>query len=80
MRCRESFKRAAMKRFQLVRDEDVSGVSGTGLVAEGIEFTDGTAVLRWLTEHASTAVYLSMELVELIHGHEGKTRIRWIDE
>jgi hypothetical protein len=39
-----------MKRFRLVRDRDVSGVSGTGIVAEGTMFSDGTCVLRWLTE------------------------------
>lgn len=68
-----------MRRFQLVRDEDVSGSSGTGLVAEGIVFTDGTSVLRWLSENASTAVYTSFDMLVVIHGHEGKTRVRWLD-
>lgn len=69
-----------MKRFQLVRDVDVTGVSGTGLVAEGIVFTDGTAVLRWLTDNSSTAIYTSIDMLILIHGHDGSTRIRWIDQ
>ncbi len=38
-----------MKKFWLKRIEDVSQVSGTGIVAEGIIFSDGVAVLRWLT-------------------------------
>jgi hypothetical protein len=30
-----------MKTFRLIRFEDKSGVSGTGLVAEGVQFTAG---------------------------------------
>jgi hypothetical protein len=37
-----------MRLFSLVRDEDVSGISGTGPIAEGVEFTDGSVALRWL--------------------------------
>lgn len=32
--------------FTLVRDEDVSGVSGTGVVADGMLWPDGTAVWK----------------------------------
>src|SRR4051794_16547249 len=35
-------------RFELHRDQDISGVSGVGVVAEGVAFTDGTVALRWL--------------------------------
>ena len=64
--------------FHLVRAEDESGVSGTGVVAEGIEFTDGTCALRWLTPTASTALYASTEDVTTIHGHEGRTKVRYV--
>ena len=63
--------------FNLVRDEDESGVSGTGLVAWGIEFPDGTCVLRWCVALRSTAVYEAIEVLEAIHGHNGKTHIVW---
>lgn len=69
-----------MQRFELHRDIDESGISGTGLVAEGVKFTDGKAVLRWRTKHQSTGFYDSMEDLDTIHGHDGKTRIVWIDE
>ena len=68
-----------LRRFHLVRIEDVGGVSGTGVVAEGIQFTDGVAVLRWVSGYRSTAVYASMADIEAIHGHEGRTYIRWMD-
>lgn len=69
-----------MRRFNLVRDEDASGVSGTGNVAQGIEFDDGTAAMRWLTNTASTALYASITDVVMIHGHEGRTRVEFIDD
>lgn len=68
-----------MLRFNLFRNEDVSGVSGVGVVAEGVMFTDGTAALRWLGRLNSTAIYNSMEELEEIHGHQGATEVHWID-
>lgn len=66
-----------MRTFHLQRDEDVSGVSGTGIVAEGVEFSDGSVVIRWAGEHRSTVVWPGIESVEAIHGHGGATRIVW---
>lgn len=68
-----------MKRFVVERLEDVSGVSGTGVVAEGVEFTDGTVVLRWRTNLVSTAIYNSVDDLKAIHGHDGRSQIIWID-
>lgn len=67
------------RRFVLNRVEDFSGVSGIGIVAEGIEFSDGTCALRWKTKHRCTAIYDSILVLEHIHGHEGRTKIVWID-
>jgi hypothetical protein len=69
-----------MRRFVMERDEDVSGVSGTGIVAEGVVFTDGTTVLRWVTEYTSTAIYPSVGELITIHGHGGATRLHWVDD
>lgn len=68
------------RTFQLQRDTDVSGVSGTGIVADGIVFGDGTTVLRWHGEYASTVVWPSFEAAIAVHGHDGKTRPVWSDE
>jgi hypothetical protein len=64
--------------FQLVRDVDETGISGVGIVAHGVEFDDGTAVMRWATGTASTAIYDSIADVEAIHGHQGSTRLVWL--
>lgn len=65
------------KIFHMIRERDVSGISGTGKVLEGIQFSDGTIVVRWLSKHASTAVYNNIEEFEAIHGHDGAGKIVW---
>lgn len=67
--------RSKMRNFQLVRDEDASGVSGTGLVAEGVEFSSGMVAVTWLSQFSAVNVYANMRVVEELHGHDGKTRI-----
>jgi len=70
----------APRVFKLMRDTDVSGVSGAGHVADGVVFGDGTTVLRWRSEHRSTAVYASLEDAVAIHGHNGATRFEFEDD
>jgi hypothetical protein len=56
----------------------VTGVSGTGTVAEGVEFSDGTVVLKWCVgDHRSTVFWDSITDVEAIHGHDGRTQVVW---
>lgn len=67
-----------MRAFHLQRDEDETGISGTGRVAEGIEFSDGKVAIRWIVgQHRSTVTWDSIDAVEVIHGHGGRTRIMW---
>lgn len=68
-----------MRRFVLDRHEDVTGVSGTGIVAEGVIFSTGWVALTWLTQINSLVFYPGMEHVEHIHGHGGSTTIRYLD-
>lgn len=65
-----------MRTFILLRNRDVSGVSGTGKVAEGVEFSTGRVVVHWIAnEHRSTVVWDSIESVMAIHGHDGATQV-----
>jgi len=64
-----------LRIFQLVRDEDPSGVSGVGRVAVGVVFPSGKVVLEWLGSHNTLGIYDDLRRVEHIHGHGGKTRI-----
>lgn len=78
---------ASPRRFQLVRHADVTGISGTGVVAEGVQFTDGTVVVRWLKtgttrpEHVkpTTVVHDDIASVIGLHGHGGATVVEWLD-
>ncbi len=67
------------RRFVLYRYEDESGVSGTGIIAEGVQFSSGECVLTWISDTPSTNIYENIEEITRIHGHHGKTEIRWID-
>ena len=74
------------RRFLLIRHSDISGVGGTGVVAEGIRFSDDTVALRWYGAAPATAVWNSIDAVLAVHGHrsakasalvcEGEQRIR----
>ena len=64
-----------VKIFYLKREEDESGISGTGRVAQGFVFDNGKVAVTWLSEHPSVTVYDSIGEVHAIHGHGGKTII-----
>lgn len=68
------------RAFVLVRHEDETGVSGTGVVAWGVEFPDGVVALRWKSAWPTSVVFhdKGMEAVEAVHGHGGKTEIVWV--
>lgn len=70
----------SMKTFQLHRKRDVSGISGTGIVAEGVQFTDNTCVIRWFSKFPSTNIYASMTDLLNIHGHDGMTDVVFVTE
>jgi len=67
------------RTFELVRYQDLSGVSGTGVVAEGCVFTDGSVALRWRGSNPATAVWPDLESVLAVHGHQGATEVRWLE-
>ena len=66
-----------MRTFELHRAEDETGVSGVGIIAEGCRFSDGWCAMRWKNEPRTTTLFPSIEVVEKIHGHGGKTKIVW---
>lgn len=67
-------------RFILSRDEDVTGISGVGIVAEGVLFDDGSVALRWRPPTSSTIIHSCLENVRTVHCHGGATRIVWLDD
>lgn len=67
------------RTFKLIRDEDVSFVSGTGFICEGVVFSDGHVALHWLGDMPITTPMPTLDWVLKIHGHQGKTRLVWDD-
>lgn len=68
-----------MKRFYLNRIKDFSGNSGTGRVADGVLWPDGTVTIRWRGSRPSTVNWGCIEDAEFIHSHAGATEIVWED-
>lgn len=60
---------SGMRTFTLRRTEDVSGVSGTGVVLEGTLFTTGIVVVHWLTPppRGSIAIFDTLDQLLSIH-------------
>lgn len=73
------------RRFRLHRDGPLDRTTGaipgfrvgTGMVAEGIRFSDGSAALRWRGPAAHTEVWT--DLGEMLAAHGYDTRLSWVD-
>ncbi|WP_280466551.1 hypothetical protein [Nocardia cyriacigeorgica] len=70
----------AVWAFELRRDRDTTGYSGTGTVADGVVFGDGTTVLHWRGwggRATGTVVGVSLRHIYEPHTHGGDTRFVW---
>ena len=65
--------------FELYRHRDLTGKSGTGVVAWGTLWPDGTVSLRWAGATPSFSNWDSLDALIDVHGHEGATVPRWLD-
>lgn len=65
--------------FTLQRDHDITGVSGTGTVADGVLWPDNTVSIRWRGDRPSIVHWGALADAEHVHGHGGATRIVWRD-
>lgn len=69
-----------IRPFQLIREQDPTGVSGTGIVAQGCYFpVVNKAVVCWVGKHRSVVVWDDLNSMMKVHGHGGLTQIRWIE-
>ena len=76
-----AIRRPGFRRFLVVRHEDVSGVSGTGIVCEGIQFSDTHAAIHWIGSKYpwTTPAPEGVVAIKDIHGHGKKTELVWVD-
>lgn len=73
---------ANMRQFVIWRGEDVTGVSGTGVVTVGVVLPDGKAVTQWVNSPMgikTITIWDSVDEIEQIHGHNGKSVLIWLD-
>ena len=73
-----------MRRFELYRYRDPSGISGTGVVAIGLEFPPDHEghqwiALKWLGRHPALTLWPSLYDLLEVHGHLGASDVRWLD-
>ena len=66
------------------RQNDETGVSGTGVVIEGVQYATGQVVLHWLTPvpRGSIAIFESLSDFKKVHVSphpDNKTIITWSD-
>lgn len=62
--------------YALDRDEDISGISGSGRIAYAIDIAGEHGVLLvWDTNWVTVDWRPDMTVLEAIHGHNGATRI-----
>jgi hypothetical protein len=64
-----------VRLFQLYRDFDLTGYSGTGVVADGVVWPDGTVSMRWRGAVRTTVEAACLADIKTIHSHDGATRV-----
>jgi hypothetical protein len=64
--------------FYLTRAYDIDGIHGTGRVAEGTVWTDGTVSVHWLGPKPSWAQWRTLGDAVTLQGSTN-TRLEWID-
>jgi hypothetical protein len=71
--------------FGVQRDEDPTGISGTGLVAAGVIWPDRRVAMRWAGNTPPTGyphcvrqvnLFDHVDEVEGVHSHSGRTRVQ----
>ena len=65
--------------YALDRDEDMTGVSGTGRVGYALEYAPGVIVL-WDREPATLSWFPSLDAVKEVHCHHGHTVLTKLDD
>lgn len=74
-----------MRTFEVYRNEDETGVSGTGKVIEGVIYSDGTCIVQWIPEESpskSLGIFPSFGAFLAIHvtpHPKNKTEVRFSD-
>ena len=72
-------RHARFARFTLVRDLDITGVTGTGEVAYGVRFPNGSCVLCW-EKYGTHSIYKNIDQLIEIHCYRNNAIIHWVEK
>ncbi|CAM3517120.1 DUF3304 domain-containing protein [Deinococcus saxicola] len=70
------------QRFTIVRENDATGISGTGRVLDGVIFHTGQVVVCWRSDHASITIFDNWDAFDSVHlkAHpENRARVQFLD-
>lgn len=71
--------RSTSRRFVIDRQQDITGISGTGIILYGIEwFVGGPCDVYWLGTK-TTGQYPSMAVVESTHCYNNNAQVIYLD-
>lgn len=56
-----------MRCFTVFREQDVTGISGTGRILDGVVFHTGQVVVCWYSEHRSVTVFENWDAFDNVH-------------
>lgn len=70
-----------MRRFYLIRNDDKTGVSGTGRVLEGVLTVSGRVIVEWIAPYDTIGIYDSLEHFVALHLQlPHQSEMVWLDE
>ena len=64
--------------FNLVREVDSTGLSGTGIVAQGIQFDNGNVVVCWLLNISSIVLFENLEDFKSVSCSHSRSEVKFI--
>ncbi len=71
-----------IRRFYILRHQDISGIAGTGRIVEGVIFPNGRIYLQWRGPVASFVEFDDFAQFAHVYLHEGHgcNSVVWVDE
>ena len=70
------------RAFSILREADVTGISGTGHVLDGVIFHTGQVVVCWRSAHGSITIFENWDAFDAVHlrAHpENRARVTFLD-
>lgn len=72
-----------LRRFEVIRNKKNGSKYETGKLIEGIQFSDGSVVVHWLSDISSISIFENFDTFDKIHGDQGhpeyNSEIVWLD-